>query len=226
MKLFDVYSTFPIHIIKGKGCYVYDDSGNSYLDFYGGHAVISIGHSHPYLVKCMREQMQNLMFYSNSVVNKLQEALAYELGEISGYSDYSAFFVNSGAEANENALKLASFHTGKKKVIAFRNSFHGRTSAAVEVTDNPLITAPINSNANVYFSEMDINEVERLLQQGGVCAVIIEGISGVGGIKIPDDDFLVALRNLTRKHGVVLILDEIQSGYGRTGKFLHISGVV
>lgn len=219
MKLFDVYSTFPIHIIKGKGCYVYDDSGNSYLDFYGGHAVISIGHSHPYLVKCMGEQMQNLMFYSNSVVNKLQEALAYELGEISGYSDYSAFFVNSGAEANENALKLASFHTGKKKVIAFRNSFHGRTSAAVEVTDNPLITAPINSNANVYFSEMDINEVERQLQQGDVCAVIIEGISGVGGIKIPDDDFLVALRNLARKHGVVLILDEIQSGYGRTGKF-------
>ena len=156
MNLFDVYSVFPINIVRGKGCYVYDEVGNSYMDFYGGHAVISIGHSHPYLIKCMYEQMQNLMFYSNSVINKLQEKLAYELGELSGYPDYSAFFVNSGAEANENALKLASFHTGKKKVIAFKSSFHGRTSAAVEVTDNPLITAPINSNDNVYFADMDI----------------------------------------------------------------------
>ena len=189
MNLFDVYSIFPINIVRGSGCYVYDDNGNSYLDFYGGHAVISIGHSHPYLVKCMYEQMQNLMFYSNSVVNKLQEKLAYELGEISGYSDYSAFFVNSGAEANENALKLASFHTGKKKVIAFRNSFHGRTSAAVEVTDNPLITAPLNCNDNVYFSGMDIAEVESVL------------------------------RKVTIQYGAILIMDEIQSGYGRTGKF-------
>lgn len=219
MNLFDVYTVFPINIIKGKGCYVYDDCGNSYLDFYGGHAVISIGHSHPYLVKCMSEQMQDLMFYSNSVVNKLQEKLAYELGEISGYPDYSAFFVNSGAEANENALKLASFHTGKKKVIAFKNSFHGRTSAAVEVTDNPLITAPLNCNNNVYFSEMNITEVESVLSSGDVCAVIIEGISGVGGIRVPENDFLTKLRRLTTQYGAVLILDEIQSGYGRTGKF-------
>ena len=219
MNLFDVYSIFPINIVRGSGCYVYDDNGNSYLDFYGGHAVISIGHSHPYLVKCMYEQMQNLMFYSNSVVNKLQEKLAYELGEISGYSDYSAFFVNSGAEANENALKLASFHTGKKKVIAFRNSFHGRTSAAVEVTDNPLITAPLNCNDNVYFSGMDIAEVESVLRSGDVCAVIIEGISGVGGIRVPEDDFLKELRKVTIQYGAILIMDEIQSGYGRTGKF-------
>ena len=219
MNLFDVYTVFPINIIKGKGCYVYDDCGNSYLDFYGGHAVISIGHSHPYLVKCMSEQMQDLMFYSNSVVNKLQEKLAYELGEISGYPDYSAFFVNSGAEANENALKLASFHTGKRKIISFKNSFHGRTSAAVEVTDNPLITAPLNCNNNVYFSEMNIREVESVLSSGDVCAVIIEGISGVGGIRVPENDFLTKMRRLTTQYGAVLILDEIQSGYGRTGKF-------
>lgn len=219
MNLFDVYTVFPINIIKGKGCYVYDDCGNSYLDFYGGHAVISIGHSHPYLVKCMSEQMQDLMFYSNSVVNKLQEKLAYELGEISGYPDYSAFFVNSGAEANENALKLASFHTGKRKIISFKNSFHGRTSAAVEVTDNPLITAPLNCNNNVYFSEMNIREVESVLSSGDVCAVIIEGISGVGGIRVPENDFLTKLRRLTTQYGAVLILDEIQSGYGRTGQF-------
>lgn len=219
MNLFDVYTVFPINIIKGKGCYVYDDCGNSYLDFYGGHAVISIGHSHPYLVKCMSEQMQDLMFYSNSVVNKLQEKLAYELGEISGYPDYSAFFVNSGAEANENALKLASFHTGKRKIISFKNSFHGRTSAAVEVTDNPLITAPLNCNNNVYFSEMNIREVESVLSSGDVCAVIIEGISRVGGIRVPENDFLTKLRRLTTQYGAVLILDEIQSGYGRTGKF-------
>lgn len=219
MNLFDVYTVFPINIIKGKGCYVYDDCGNSYLDFYGGHAVISIGHSHPYLVKCMSEQMQDLMFYSNSVVNKLQEKLAYELGEISGYPDYSTFFVNSGAEANENALKLASFHTGKRKIISFKNSFHGRTSAAVEVTDNPLITAPLNCNNNVYFSEMNIREVESVLSSGDVCAVIIEGISGVGGIRVPENDFLTKLRRLTTQYGAVLILDEIQSGYGRTGKF-------
>lgn len=219
MNLFDVYSVFPINIVRGKGCYVYDEVGNSYMDFYGGHAVISIGHSHPYLIKCMYEQMQNLMFYSNSVINKLQEKLAYELGEISGYPDYSAFFVNSGAEANENALKLASFHTGKKKVIAFKSSFHGRTSAAVEVTDNPLITAPINSNDNVYFADMNIAEIEDVLRKGDVCAVIIEGISGVGGIMVPGNDFLKKLRRLTIQYGAILILDEIQSGYGRTGKF-------
>lgn len=219
MNLFDVYAVFPINIVRGKGCYVYDEAGNSYLDFYGGHAVISIGHSHPYLIKFMYDQMQNLMFYSNSVINRLQEKLAYELGEISGYPDYSAFFVNSGAEANENALKLASFHTGKKKVIAFRNSFHGRTSAAVEVTDNPLITAPLNCNDNVYFSAMDITEVESVLRNGDVCAVIIEGISGVGGIRVPGNDFLKKLRRLTIQYGAILILDEIQSGYGRTGKF-------
>lgn len=150
MELFDVYSVFPVNIVRGKGCEVYDEKGQAYLDLYGGHAVISVGHSHPYLVKCMSEQLQQLMFYSNSVVNKLQKRLAYELGELSGYPDYRAFFVNSGAEANENALKLASFHTGKKRVVAFRNSFHGRTSAAVEVTDNPALHVPINTNHNVY----------------------------------------------------------------------------
>lgn len=159
------------------------------------------------------------MFYSNSVINKLQEKLAYEIGNISNYPEYSAFFVNSGAEANENALKLASFHTGKKKVIAFKNAFHGRTSAAVEATDNPSITAPLNSNDNVYFSNMDINEVKNVLQNGDICAVIIEGISGVGGIRIPKADFLTELRNITRQYGAILILDEIQSGYGRTGRF-------
>jgi len=167
----------------------------------------------------MSEQLQQLMFYSNSVINKLQERLAYELGELSGYPDYRAFFVNSGAEANENALKLASFHTGKKRVVAFRNSFHGRTSAAVEVTDNPALHAPINTNHNVYFADLDIKEVETELTKGDVCAVILEGISGVGGIQVPDEDFLRQLRELTRRYGVVLVLDEIQSGYGRTGKF-------
>lgn len=219
MELFDVYSVFPVNIVRGKGCEVYDEKGQAYLDLYGGHAVISVGHSHPYLVKCMSEQLQQLMFYSNSVVNKLQERLAYELGELSGYPDYRAFFVNSGAEANENALKLASFHTGKKRVVAFKNSFHGRTSAAVEVTDNPALHAPINTNHNVYFAALDIKEVETELTKGDVCAVILEGISGVGGIQVPDEDFLRQLRELTIRYGVVLILDEIQSGYGRTGKF-------
>ena len=219
MELFDVYSVFPVNVVRGKGCEVYDEKGQAYLDLYGGHAVISVGHSHPYLVKCMSEQLQQLMFYSNSVINKLQERLAYELGELSGYPDYRAFFVNSGAEANENALKLASFHTGKKRVVAFRNSFHGRTSAAVEVTDNPALHAPINTNHNVYFAALDIKEVETELAKGDVCAVILEGISGVGGIQVPDEDFLRQLRELTIRYGVVLILDEIQSGYGRTGKF-------
>ncbi len=167
----------------------------------------------------MSEQLQQLMFYSNSVINKLQERLANEQGELSGYPDYRAFFVNSGAEANENALKLASFHTGKKRVVAFRNSFHGRTSAAVEVTDNPALHAPINTNHNVYFADLDIKEVKTELAKGDVCAVILEGISGVGGIQLPDEDFLWQLRKLTRRYGVVLVLDEIQSGYGRTGKF-------
>lgn len=219
MDLFDVYSVFPITIEKGKGCYVYDDKGVEYLDFYGGHAVISVGHSHPRLVRDMCDQLQRLMFYSNSVRNPLQEKLAFELGEISGYPDYHAFFVNSGAEANENALKLASFHTGKKRVIAFRKAFHGRTSAAVEVTDNPRITAPINENQHVYFANPDLEEVACELQKGDVCAVIIEGISGVGGIQVPSDDFLIGLREMTQRHHVVLILDEIQSGYGRTGRF-------
>ena len=203
MELFDVYSVFPVNIVRGKGCEVYDEKGQAYLDLYGGHAVISVGHSHPYLVKCMSEQLQQLMFYSNSVINKLQERLANELGELSGYPDSRAFFVNSGAEANENALKLASFHT----------------SAAVEVTDNPALHAPINTNHNVYFADLDIKEVETELAKGDVCAVILEGISGVGGVQVPDEDFLRQLRELTRRYGVVLVLDEIQSGYGRTGKF-------
>ena len=219
MKLFDVYPLFDVNIVKGKGCHVWDDKGQEYLDLYGGHAVISIGHAHPHYVETISKQVATLGFYSNSVINKLQQEVADRLGAISGYDDYQLFLINSGAEANENALKLASFHTGKKRVVAFRNSFHGRTSAAVEVTDNPALHAPINTNHNVYFAALDIKEVETELAKGDVCAVILEGISGVGGIQVPDEDFLRQLRELTRRYGVVLVLDEIQSGYGRTGKF-------
>ncbi len=220
MKLFDVYPLFNIEITAGKGCYTYDTQGTEYLDLYGGHAVISIGHSHPYYVNKITEQAQKLIFYSNSVINSLQQQLADKLGRLSGYDDYTLFLINSGAEANENALKLASFHTGKKKVIAFSKSFHGRTSAAVKVTDNPKIVAPINDTFEVAF--LPLNDLERVkteMAAGDVCAVIIEGIQGVGGIQIPDTQFLKGLRELCTQNGVVLILDEVQSGYGRTGKF-------
>lgn len=220
MKLFDVYPLFDIDIVSGKGCNVYDNNGQEYLDLYGGHAVVSVGHSHPILIKAISEQAGRLMFYSNSVINNLQVTLANKLGKISGYDDYQLFLVNSGAEANENALKLASFHTGKSRVIAFNKAFHGRTSAAVEATDNPKIISPLNSNGHVTFLELNnLDAVANELAKGDICAVIIEGIQGVGGIQIPNNDFFIGLRTLCDKHEVVLILDEIQSGYGRTGRF-------
>ena len=220
MKLFDVYPLFDIDIVKGEGCNTYDAQGNKYLDLYGGHAVISVGHSHPHYLKALQEQASKLVFYSNSVINNLQKQLAEKLGKASGYDDYQLFLVNSGAEANENALKLASFHTGKSRVIAFDKAFHGRTSLAVEATDNPKIVAPINANNHVTFVTLnDAAAVETELAKGDVCAVIVEGIQGVGGIRIPTNEFLMSVRELCDKHGAVLILDEIQSGYGRSGKF-------
>ena len=220
MKLFDVYPLFNIEIVKGKGCHVWDKEGNEYLDLYGGHAVISVGHSHPTYVKAISEQVSKLGFYSNSVINSLQQTLADKLGKASGYDEYSLFLINSGAEANENALKLASFHNGKKRVLAFQHSFHGRTSAAVRVTDNPKIIAPVNEGLDVsYLPLNDKAAVEAELKKGDVSSVIIEGIQGVGGIQVPTDDFLQELRSLCTKYQVVLIIDEIQSGYGRSGKF-------
>ena len=220
MKLFDVYPLFNIEIVKGKGCHVWDKEGNEYLDLYGGHAVISVGHSHPTYVKAISEQVSKLGFYSNSVINSLQQTLADKLGKASGYDEYSLFLINSGAEANENALKLASFHNGKKRVLAFQHSFHGRTSAAVRVTDNPKIIAPVNEGLDVsYLPLNDKAAVEAELKKGDVSSVIIEGIQGVGGIQVPTDDFLQELRSLCTKYQAVLIIDEIQSGYGRSGKF-------
>lgn len=228
MKLFDVYPLFDVEIVKGEGCNTYDAEGNKYLDLYGGHAVISVGHSHPHYLKALNEQASKLVFYSNSVINSLQQKLADKLGKISGYDDYQLFLINSGAEANENALKLASFYTGKKRVIAFGKAFHGRTSLAVEATDNPKIVAPINANGHVTFVPLnDIDAVRAEMAKGDVCAVIIEGIQGVGGIRIPEDEFLHQLRDECDKNDAVLILDEIQSGYGRSGKFFahQYSGV-
>lgn len=220
MKLFDVYPLFDIEIVKGEGCYTYDAEGNKYLDLYGGHAVISVGHSHPHYLNALQEQASKLVFYSNSVINSLQQKLADKLGKISGYDDYQLFLINSGAEANENALKLASFHTGKKRIIAFGKAFHGRTSLAVEATDNPKIIAPINANNHVTFLPLnDIDAVKAELEKGDVCAVIVEGIQGVGGIRIPTAEFLHGIRQLCDEYDAVMILDEIQSGYGRSGKF-------
>jgi len=220
MKLFDVYPLFNIEIVKGQGCHVWDAEGTKYLDLYGGHAVISVGHSHPDYVEAISEQVENLGFYSNSVINSLQQTFADKLGEASGYDDYSLFLVNSGAEANENAMKLASFHNGKKRIVSFHHSFHGRTSAAVRVTDNPKIIAPINEMLPVTYIQMnDAAAVEAELKKGDVSSVIIEGIQGVGGIQMADDKFLQDLRDLCTKYEVVLIFDEIQSGYGRSGRF-------
>lgn len=220
MTLFEVYSLYPINPVRGQGSYVYTEDGSRYLDFYGGHAVISIGHAHPHYVQMISEQVAKLGFYSNSVENPLQLKLAEKLGRLSGMDDHQLFLVSSGAEANENALKLASFHTGRSRVIAFRGAFHGRTSAAVNATDNEAIKAPINRNYPVTF--LDINDLEAVrteLQKGDVAAVIIEGIQGVGGIHVPDADYLEALPGLCHDNGALLILDEVQSGYGRSGKF-------
>ena len=220
MTLFDVYPLFDVNIVKGKGCHVWDANGNEYLDLYGGHAVISIGHAHPHYVEAVSNQVAKLGFYSNSVINTLQQDLADRLGKMCGYDDYQLFLINSGAEANENALKLASFHNGRTRVISFAKAFHGRTSLAVEVTNNPKIIAPINNNGHVTY--LPLNDTETMkaeLSKGDVCAVIIEGIQGVGGIQVPDKDFMKSLRQACDENGTVLILDEIQSGYGRSGKF-------
>lgn len=220
MELFDVYSLYPVEPVRGCGSYVYDAAGTEYLDLYGGHAVISIGHAHPHYVKRISEQAARLGFYSNSVENSLQRELAAKLGRLSGYDDYRLFLCNSGAEANENALKLASFHTGRARVLAFGGAFHGRTSGAVEVTDNPAIRSPFNTTEYVEFVPLnDIGTVERKLASREFAAVIIEGIQGVAGIRCPEPAFLQALREVTERTGTVLILDEIQSGYGRSGRF-------
>lgn len=220
MELFDVYSLFDVTPVKAKACTIWDKDGKEYLDLYGGHAVISVGHCHPVYVDALKKQAENIGFYSNSVKNPLQEELAHKLGEASAYPEYSLFLDNSGAESNENALKLASFHTGKDRIVAFHKSFHGRTSGAVAVTDNPSIQAPFNKNHKVTFCELnDASAVEKELMKGDVAGVIIEGIQGCGGINLPTDDFLRELESLCKKYGSVLILDEVQSGYGRTGKF-------
>jgi len=220
MKLFDVFPLFDINIVEGKGCYVYDDKGNEYLDLYGGHAVISIGHSHPYYVAKLTDQLNKIGFYSNSVINKLQQEVAQKLGEQCGYPDYNLFLVNSGAEANENAIKLASFHNGRKKVLAFSKAFHGRTSATVAATDIASYSAPVNINPNYIFAPFnDIDAVRKELETKEYSSVIIEGIQGVAGIQIPYDNFLRELRQICTETGTILILDEIQSGYGRSGKF-------
>ena len=218
--LFDVYSLWPIEPVKAEGCKVWDNDGQEYLDLYGGHAVISIGHSHPKYVKAIQDQVEKIGFYSNSVLNSLQVEFAEKLGEQSGYEGYSLFLCNSGAEANENALKLASFYTGKKRVVAFQEAFHGRTSGAVAITDNPAIQAPFNRGHEVTFVALnDIDAVTAELEKGDVAAVVIEGILGVAGIYEPTEQFLQQLETVCKKHDVPLILDEIQSGYGRTGKF-------
>lgn len=220
MQLFDVYPLFDIDIVRGEGCTIWDNKGTSYLDLYGGHAVISIGHSHPTYVKRLSDQAATLVFYSNSVINTLQQDFAKALGKACGYDNYRLFLVNSGAEANENALKLASFHTGRNKVLAFRKGFHGRTSAAVQVTDNPRLRAPINQDLDVTFVDLnDAQAVQEALATKAYCAAIVEGIVGIGGILVPDPTFLQSLRQACTDTGTVLILDEIQSGYGRSGAF-------
>lgn len=220
MTLFPVYPLFDINIVKGKGCHVWDNKGQEYLDLYGGHAVISIGHCHPHYVDMLTKQLNTLGFYSNSVINTLQSQLAERLGQVCGYPDYQLFLINSGAEANENALKLASFHTGRKRVLAAGKAFHGRTSLAVEATDNPKIVAPVNSNGHVTFLPLnDLAAFEAELDKGDVAAVIVECIQGVGGIRMATAEFMQGLRKACDKTGTVLICDEIQCGYGRSGKF-------
>lgn len=220
MQLFDVYSLYDIEPVRGEGNYVFTAEGTRYLDLYGGHAVISIGHAHPHYVEAVSRQVARMGFYSNSVRNSLQDRLAELLGNASGYDDYSLFLANSGAEANENAMKLASFATGRSKILAFDKAFHGRTSAAVAATDNPAIQAPLNRTEHVDFSALnDVEAMRSKLASGQYAAAIVEGIQGVAGIRMPDDEFLRELREATQQTGTLLILDEIQSGYGRTGKF-------
>lgn len=220
MNLFDVYPLFDINIVKGKGCHVWDEQGQEYLDLYGGHAVISIGHAHPHYVEMISNQVATLGFYSNSVINKIQQQVAERLGRISGYEDYSLFLINSGAEANENALKLASFHNGRTRVLSAQKAFHGRTSLAVEVTANPNIIAPINANNHAtYLPLNDLQAWVAEIEKGDVCAVIVECIQGVGGIRMATPEFLEGLREACDRTDTVLICDEIQCGYGRSGKF-------
>lgn len=220
MKLFDVYPLYNVNIVKGRGTRVWDDNGQEYLDLYGGHAVISIGHCHPHYVEMLTAQLNRLGFYSNSVINKLQQQLAQKLGKVSGYDDYQLFLVNSGAEANENALKLASFTNGRTRVLAIDKSFHGRTSLAVEVTNNPKIVAPINDNGHTTFLPInDLEAWEKELAKGDVCACIVECIQGVGGCNLVSADFAQGLAKACKKYGAYLVCDEIQCGYGRSGKF-------
>lgn len=220
MNLFDVYPLFPINIVRGKGCRVWDENGQEYLDLYGGHAVISIGHAHPHYVEAVSHQVSQLGFYSNSVVNRLQQQLAERLGRVCGYDDYRLFLINSGAEANENALKLASFHTGRRRVLTAQKAFHGRTSLAVEVTNNPKIIAPINDNGHATFLPLnDLDAWKAELAKGDVAACIVECIQGVGGIRMATAEFMHGLRQACDETGTVLICDEIQCGYGRSGKF-------
>ncbi|MBR5209009.1 MAG: aminotransferase class III-fold pyridoxal phosphate-dependent enzyme [Paludibacteraceae bacterium] len=220
MQLFDVYPLFDVNIVKGKGCKVWDEKGQEYLDLYGGHAVISVGHAHPEYVSAISNQVATLGFYSNSVVNKLQQELAAKLGKASGYEDYYLFLINSGAEANENALKLASFTNGRTRILTLEKAFHGRTSLAVEATNNPKIIAPINANNHVtYLPINDLDAWEKEISKGDVCAVLLECIQGVGGIRMVTKEFLSGLRELCDKYETVLICDEIQCGYGRSGKF-------
>lgn len=220
MELFDVYPLMDVTIARGKGCSVWDSEGQEYLDLYGGHAVISIGHCHPHYIQAMTKQLQTLGFYSNSVQNPLQREFAQRLGKACGYEDYSLFLVNSGAEANENALKLASFYNGRTRILSLEKAFHGRTSLAVEVTANPKIIAPVNANGHVTYLPLgDIEAWKAELERGDVCACIVECIQGVGGIRLVEADFLQQLQQLCHKYNTVLICDEIQCGYGRSGKF-------
>lgn len=219
MKLFDVYPLFDVTPVKAQGSWLWDEKGEKYLDLYGGHAVISIGHSHPHYLKSIMEQLSKIGFYSNSVQNPLQEKLAEQLGQLSGCPEYQLFLCNSGAEANENALKLASFVTGRKKIISFKKAFHGRTSGAVAATDNPKIVAPFNASHEIIFVPLNDEQALNAALDKDVAAVIVEGIQGVGGIQLPKDSFLQFLEKQCKANGTLLILDEIQSGYGRTGKF-------
>jgi acetylornithine/N-succinyldiaminopimelate aminotransferase len=222
VNLFPVYTLNPVTIVRARGSRVYDEAGSEYLDFYGGHAVISIGHQHPHWVKRIEDQLKKISFYSNSIHLPIQEELAKKLGEVSGKTDYSLFLCNSGAEANENAFKLASFHTGRKKIIAFSKAFHGRTSLAVSATDNPALIAPVNQTENIIFSPFnDLSKLREVFakNESEVAAVILEGIQGVGGIQVATDAFLKGVRELCDAKGAVMIADSVQCGYGRTGQF-------